>query len=1670
MRIKHILLGLLSLAALASCSIKDDLQPAQPTRLFRAVMEQTVADPATKAYATFDSDMNKYFVFWNRGDRVSIFYDKTYNREYEFLNRDGNTSGDFGRVGTDPSPVPGQTIGSGYQYAIYPYNEGNTCDAQGTLTVVIPDQQTYYDDARGIGARMLMVARDEAGDFTFKHVGSYLGVRLKGEGVSVASLTLQGNNGEYLSGYPQVSFDENETPVLTFDPSNAADVVTMTLETPIALNQDEYEEFWLMLPPVTFSEGFTLTVKDTEGGIYERKITSSITLERRNFYTLSSTAEFTPAPLDESSYALASSITVDGTYLVVSKDDDRLFKGSTDGSYVSVSPVDGVITDTDGTLAAYEFTVEKSGNNYYLKFNDGKYLVCDYGNSGNGTTGLRYVDAQSNVTYPYALTVNDGVFEFNTTQMTSTSSTNQVLYYKPASAGGTGPDRFKIGGSGVGVGVHLYMKGGKQARGLKFEPESVTCLQGSTPEKPVLSGNYSTVRYSSDNTAVATVDGNGNVTVVGIGIATITAEADEDDRYQAGSASYTLTVLDSSTASYVKAASITVGGTYLIVDKDDDRLFKGLADGSYVSVSPENGVIIDYDRTLSAYEFTVEKSGNNYYLKFNDGKYLVCDYGNSGNGTTGLRYVDAQSNVTYPYALTVNDGVFEFNTTQMTSTSSTNQVLYYKPASAGGTGPDRFKIGGSGVGVGVHLYMKGGKRDRGLKFEPESVTCFQGSTPEKPVLSGTYTTARYSSDNTSVATVDATSGTVTVKGLGTAVITASVDEDDDYVAGTATYTLTILDPNGSSYTKVSSITVGGTYLIVDKDDARLFKGATDGSYMSVSPKNGVITDTDRTLSAYEFTVEKSGNNYYLKFNDGKYLVCDYGNSGNGTTGLRYVDAQSNVTYPYALTVNDGVFEFNTTQMTSTSSTNQVLYYKPASAGGTGPDRFKIGGSGVGVGVHLYMKGGKRDRGLKFEPESVTCFQGSTPEKPVLSGTYTTARYSSDNTSVATVDATSGTVTVKGLGTAVITASVDEDDDYVAGTATYTLTILDPNGSSYTKVSSITVGGTYLIVDKDDARLFKGATDGSYMSVSPKNGVITDTDRTLSAYEFTVEKSGNNYYLKFNDGKYLVCDYGNSGNGTTGLRYVDAQSNVTYPYALTVNDGVFEFNTTQMTSTSSTNQVLYYKPASAGGTGPDRFKIGGSGVGVGVHLYLKGGGGDTPAKQTQTLSFAQSTITWTIGEGGDHVKGESYAFPQTVTGAKTSVSYTSETPAVVTISNNRITIVDAGSATIKATAAETDDYYGNTATYTLNIATPAPAGWVDLGSFNLENTAVKDYLTYAEGAYTDTNEKDVTNVVYYATDSKYSSISRKDCPAPVTITWTNPGSKSTVVTIYADQALTQQVWSQPATEGNSTTTSSDVYNLIPGLTYYYTVSENGSVWEKGQFNTTGRRRMLRVSGEQSTDRANNCRDLGGMITKDGTKRIKYGYIFRGSNMNSTTDSEKSILADFMKIRMDIDLRASGWGTQGASRAFPESDYPVIGYLNKGFSGYSDLASDSGLGRVGDIFNTIIDTVLEGKAVYFHCYVGADRTGIIGVILEGMLGISEKDCSIDYELTTFSRAVGNRPRDGSQNDHYFSQGLALLRGQSGSTFEQKCTNFLTSSKVGVSETKIKQFKNYILEGNN
>ena len=120
----------------------------------------------------------------------------------------------------------------------------------------------------------------------------------------------------------------------------------------------------------------------------------------------------------------------------------------------------------------------------------------------------------------------------------------------------------------------------------------------------------------------------------------------------------------------------------------------------------------------------------------------------------------------------------------------------------------------------------------------------------------------------------------------------------------------------------------------------------------------------------------------------------------------------------------------------------------------------------------------------------------------------------------------------------------------------------------------------------------------------------------------------------------------------------------------------------------------------------------------------------------------------------------------------------------------------------------------------------------------------------------------------------------------------------------------------------------------------------------------------------------------------------------------------------------------------------------------------------VGKVKAVLTAIFETAESGKATYFHCYVGADRTGYIAMLIEGLLGVSEKDCSIDYELTSFSDAVGKRYRTGDPEDYYFRKGIEYLRGKTGNTFQDKIEYYLVNT-VQIDMNAIETFKGIVLE---
>jgi len=270
------ILGLAVLAVISSCTIKEEITvEKQQYPSFYGTMEALVSDSATKAFVD-----EKYYGFWNKNDNLSIFYGNTYNKKYYYVGSSGTTSGRFDPVSEEDDLNAGVPIETGYNYAIYPYDDYNACQQMdGKLIVPFPKARTIKTMPDGIGASIMLVARSTTTKLPFSHVAGYLGFRLYGDGVTVASIMLKSNSGEPFSGSASVLFDDDDKPQVSFtnldnedDPS-----VTFYYDPPIALEatSDGAKTFWITLPPTKLASGLTLSVKSDNGGIWERSSTLS---------------------------------------------------------------------------------------------------------------------------------------------------------------------------------------------------------------------------------------------------------------------------------------------------------------------------------------------------------------------------------------------------------------------------------------------------------------------------------------------------------------------------------------------------------------------------------------------------------------------------------------------------------------------------------------------------------------------------------------------------------------------------------------------------------------------------------------------------------------------------------------------------------------------------------------------------------------------------------------------------------------------------------------------------------------------------------------------------------------------------------------------------------------------------------------------------------------------------------------------------------------------------------------------------------------------------------------------------------------------------------------------------------------------------------------------------
>ncbi len=216
-------------------------------------------------------------------------------------------------------------------------------------------------------------------------------------------------------------------------------------------------------------------------------------------------------------------------------------------------------------------------------------------------------------------------------------------------------------------------------------------------------------------------------------------------------------------------------------------------------------------------------------------------------------------------------------------------------------------------------------------------------------------------------------------------------------------------------------------------------------------------------------------------------------------------------------------------------------------------------------------------------------------------------------------------------------------------------------------------------------------------------------------------------------------------------------------------------------------------------------------------------------------------------------------------------------------------------------------------------------------------------------------------------------------------------------VYLDDENGEQVTYANATNGI-------IHNMVPGQTYYWEKADDSTVYGYVTATSVNGRRPIELSANRNT------RDLGGLPVSytDGnnqtvTGTLAYGRLFRGERLWNTPATEL--------YNLGINKQYDVGDPKEYANDTKLSDYkwdPVVHYDFEYHSGDENNASSNYMKAwtaVTDIM-TDITSANNPKNIYFHCRVGADRTGTTAYLLEGLLGVPDEARYEEYELTNLS----------------------------------------------------------------
>ena len=569
--------------------------------------------------------------------------------------------------------------------------------------------------------------------------------------------------------------------------------------------------------------------------------------------------------------------------------------------------------------------------------------------------------------------------------------------------------------------------------------------------------------------------------------------------------------------------------------------------------------------------------------------------------------------------------------------------------------------------------------------------------------------------------------TITGEAAGKATITATWAETDAFYGGSKSFEVTVIDPNAEEAgTEDNPYTVEQAIAAIDAGTG------TEGVYAK-----GIVS---RIVTAF----------------NPQYGNISYNISADGTTSGAQLQAYRG-------------FSYNGEKFTSTDDIkvgDEVVIYGNLTKYNTTYE-FAAGNQLVS----LVRTDNREPAGLSYDVANFTATIDEANEFPVLNNPNDlTVTYSSTNEAVATVDATSGEITLVAAGQATIKAVFEGNDAYEPGEASYLLVVKEKEVAGTDKFELVTdasklANGDVIILayvnEEGDAWAMSTTQNANNRAANP---VEIEEDGTIipgsTIQQITVEEE---YYFNVGDG-YLYAA------GTTGnwLR-TEAEPDDNALADITIDENgdatiIFQGANTRNHMRFNTNNgnpmFSCYAETSSVKTLP--------------RIYRKITG-DTPVLEDAELAYGVETFTATIGEDNE--------FPELINPNELPVTYTSSDENVATIDEDgNITLVAAGETTITATSDETSEFKAGEASYLLVVegeVTP-----IEYGKYQL----VTDASTLAADdeiliAYVNDGE-DAT--VAYALGTEQKTNNR----AGVEVTYNEdgtltPNAKAQVITLEGD---------------------------------------------------------------------------------------------------------------------------------------------------------------------------------------------------------------------------------------------------------------------------------------------